>query len=124
MSVKRKFTIDEVINLTENCYYVTADDVADLYDLREIGFKNARWTGGCWIAEKDENDVNGDKHGGMLVCLSVRVGIMLDEYCKKEKWKPMYLGRFGRSNDDWKGKDNMVTLSFMEDNYKRGKMND
>ena len=105
MSVKRKFTIDEVINLTENCYYVTVDDVRDLCDLREIGFKNVRWTGGCWIAEKDENDVNGDKHGGMLVCLSVRVGIMLDEYCKKEKWKPMYLGRFGRSNEDWKGKD-------------------
>ena len=67
MSVKRKFTIDEVINLTENCYYVTVDDVRDLCDLREIGFKNVRWTGGCWIAEKDENDVNGDKHGGMLV---------------------------------------------------------
>ena len=124
MSVKRKFTIDEVINLTENCYYVTVDDVRDLCVLREIGFKNVRWTGGCWIAEKDENDVNGDKHGGMLVCLSVRVGIMLDEYCKKEKWKPMHLGRFGRSNEDWKGKDNMVTLSFMEDNYKRSKMND
>ena len=122
--MKRRFAIDEVIDLTENCYYVTADDVRDLCDLREIGFKNVRWTGGCWIAEKDENDVNGDKHGGMLVCLSVRVGIMLDEYCKKEKWKPMYLGRFGRSNEDWKGKDNMVTLSFMEDNYKRGKMND
>ena len=122
--MKRRFSIDEVINLTENCYYVTVDDVADLCDLREIGFKNVRWTGGFWIAEKDENDVNGDKHGGVLVCLSVRVGIMLDEYCKKEKWKPMYLGRFGRSNEDWKGKDNMVTLSFMEDNYKRGKMND
>ena len=105
MNVKRKFTIDEVISLTENCYYVTADDVRGLCVLREIGFKNVRWTGGCWIAEKDENDVNGDKHGGMLVCLSVRVGIMLDEYCKKEKWKPMYLGRFGRSNEDWKGKD-------------------
>ena len=114
MSVKRKFTIDEVINLTENCYYVTVDDVRDLCVLREIGFKNVRWTGGCWIAEKDENDVNGDKHGGMLVCLSVRVGIMLDEYSKKEKWKPMHLGRFGRSNEDWKGKDNMVTLSFKE----------
>ena len=98
MSVKRKFTIDEVINLTENCYsvgfanwlraqledYVTADDVRDLCDLREIGFKNVRWTGGCWIAEKDENDVNGDKHGGMLVCLSTRVGRMLYEVCKKE----------------------------------------
>ena len=103
--MKRRFSIDEVINLTENCYYVTVDDVADLCDLREIGFKNVRWTGGFWIAEKDENDVNGDKHGGVLVCLSVRVGIMLDEYCKKEKWKPMYLGRFGRSNEDWKGKD-------------------
>ena len=121
MSVKRKFTIDEVINLTENCYYVTVDDVRDLCDLREIGFKNVRWTGGCWIAEKDENDVNGDKHRGMLICLSVRVGIMLDEYCKKEKWKPMYLGRLGISNMDWRGKDNMVTLSFKEDNYKRCK---
>ena len=76
--------IDEVINLTENCYYVTVDDVRDLCDLREIGFKNVRWTGGCWIAEKDENDVNGDKHGGMLVCLSTRVGRMLYEVCKKE----------------------------------------
>ena len=143
--MKRRFSIDEVISLTENCYsvgsanwlraqledYVTVDDVVDLCDLREIGFKNVRWVkdifeefGGCWIAEKIEHEVDGDKHGGMLVCLSVRVGIMLDEYCKKEKWKPMCLGRFGRSNDDWKGKDNMVTLSFMEDNYKRGKMND
>ena len=84
MSVKRKFSIDEVINLTENCYYVTADDVDDLCDLREMGFENVRWTDGCWIAEKDENDVNGDKHGGMLVCLSTRVGRMLYEVCKKE----------------------------------------
>ena len=97
MSVKREFTMDEVINLTENCYYVTVDDVRDLCDLREIGFKNVRWTGGCWIAEKDENDVNGDKHGGMFafgkpfersskmfVCLSTRVGRMLYEVCKKE----------------------------------------
>ena len=100
MSVKRKFTIDEVISLAENCYYVTVDDVADLCDLREIGFKNVRWVGGWWITEKNDNNVNEDKHGGMLVCLSVRVGIMLDEYCKKEKWKPMYLGRFERSNKD------------------------
>ena len=105
MNAKCKFTIDEVINLAENCYsvgsanwlraqfedYVTADDVADLCVLRDIGFENVRWVkdifeefGGCWIAEKDENDVDGDKHGGMLVCLSVRVGRMLDEYCKKE----------------------------------------
>lgn len=89
MNVKCKFTIDEVINLTENCYYVTADDVVDLCDLREIGFENVRWVkdifeefGGCWIAEKIEHEVDGDKHGGMLVCLSVRVGRMLDEYCK------------------------------------------
>lgn len=102
MNVKRKFAIDEVINLTENCYYVTVDDVADLCDLREIGFKNVRWVkdifeefGGCWVAEKIEHEVDeslcdslctkckdGDKHGGMLVCLSVRVGKMLDEYCK------------------------------------------
>lgn len=87
--MKRKFTMDEVINLTENCYFVTADDVADLCDLREIGFENVRWVkdlftefGGCWIAEKIEHEVDGDKHGGMLVCLSVRVGRMLDEYCK------------------------------------------
>lgn len=92
--MKRKFTMDEVINLTENCYYVTVDDVADLCDLREIGFENVRWVkdlftefGGCWIAEKDdvemyEADCNDCKHGGMLVCLSVRVGRMLDEYCK------------------------------------------
>ena len=105
MSVKRKFTIDEVINLAENCYsvgsanwlraqfedYVTADDVADLCVLRDIGFENVRWVkdifeefGGCWIAEKCENEKDGNKHGGMLVCLSVRVGRMLDEYCKKE----------------------------------------
>lgn len=87
--VKRRFNIDEVLSLTENCYYVTADDVVDLCDLREIGFKNVRWVkdifeefGGCWVAEKDENDRDGNKHGGMLVCLSVRVGRMLDEYCK------------------------------------------
>ena len=89
--MKRKFIIDEVIDLTENCYYVIADDVVDLYDLRYIGFKNVRWVkdifeefGGCWVAEKIEHEVDGDKHGGMLVCLSVRVGRMLDEYCKKE----------------------------------------
>ena len=105
MSVKCKFTIDEVINLAENCYsvgsanwlraqfedYVTVDDVADLCVLRDIGFENVRWVkdifeelGGCWIAEKCENEKDGNKHGGMLVCLSVRVGRMLDEYCKKE----------------------------------------
>ena len=89
MSVKRKFIIDEVINLTENCYYVTVDDVVDLCDLREIGFEKVRWVkdifeefGGCWVAEKCENERDGNKHGGMLVCLSVRVGRMLDEYCK------------------------------------------
>ena len=89
--VKRRFNIDEVINLTENCYYVTVDDVVDLCDLREIGFENVRWVkdifeefGGCWIAEKCENERDGNKHGGMLVCLSVRVGRMLDEVCEKE----------------------------------------
>ena len=94
--VKRKFSMDEVINMSENVYYVTADDVADLCDLREIGFENVRWVkdlftefGGCWIAEKDdvemyEVDCDDSKHGGMLVCLSVRVGRMLDEYCKNE----------------------------------------
>ena len=86
-AMKRKFTIDEVIDLTENCYYVTADDeslcdslgvtrqdVVDLCDLREIGFENVRWVkdifeefGGCWVAEKIEHEVDGDKHGGMLV---------------------------------------------------------
>ena len=94
MNVKRKFTIDEVINLTENCYYVTADDVVDLCDLREIGFENVRGVkdifeefGGCWIAEKCENERDGNKHGGMVVCLSVRVGRMLDEVCEKESKK-------------------------------------
>ena len=87
--MKRRFSIDVVISLTENCYYVTADDVDDLCDLREIGFEKVRWVkdifeefGGCWVAEKIEHEVDGDKHGGMLVCLSVRVGRMLDEYCK------------------------------------------
>lgn len=84
MNVKCKFTIDEVINLTENCYYVTVDDVVDLCDLREIGFENVRWVGGCWIAEKDDNNVNGDKHGGMLVCLSERIKRMLDDFCERE----------------------------------------
>ena len=105
MNAKCKFTIDEVINLAENCYsvgsanwlraqfedYVTVDDVADLCVLRDIGFENVRWVkdifeefGGCWIAEKCENEKDGNKHGGMLICLSVRVGRMLDEYCKKE----------------------------------------
>lgn len=105
MNAKCKFTIDEVINLVENCYsvgsanwlraqfedYVTVDDVVDLCNLRDLGFENVRWVkdifeefGGCWIAEKIEHEVDGDKHGGMLVCLSVRVGRMLDEYCKRE----------------------------------------
>lgn len=108
--MKCKFTIDEVINLTENCYYVTADDVVDLCDLRDIGFENVRWVkdifeefGGCWIAEKIEHEVDeslcdslctkckdGDKHGGMLVCLSVRVGRMLDEVCEKESKNENY----------------------------------
>ena len=82
--MKRKFSMDEVINLTENCYYVTADDVVDLCDLREIGFEKVRWVGGCWIAEKDDNNVNGDKHGGMLVCLSERIKRMLNDFCEKE----------------------------------------
>ena len=92
--MKRRFSIDEVINMTDNVYYVTADDVVDLCDLREIGFENVRWVkdlftefGGCWIAEKNdvemyEADCDDSKHGGMVVCLSVRVGRMLDEYCK------------------------------------------
>ena len=87
MSVKRKFTIDEVISLAENCYsvgsanwlraqledYVTVDDVVDLYDLREIGFEKVRWVkdifvvfGGCWVAEKIEHEVDGNKHGGYV----------------------------------------------------------
>lgn len=82
--MKRKFTMDEVINLTENCYYVTVDDVVDLCDLREIGFENVRWVGGCWIAEKDDNNVNGNKHGGMLVCLSERIKRMLNDFCERE----------------------------------------
>ena len=111
MSVKRKFTIDEVISLAENCYsvgsanwlraqledYVTVDDVVDLYDLREIGFEKVRWVkdifeefGGCWVAEKIEHEVDGNKHGGMLVCLSVRVGRMLYEVCKKENKNENY----------------------------------
>ena len=111
MSINRKFTIDEVISLAENCYsvgsanwlraqledYVTADDVADLCDLREIGFENVRWVkdifeefGGCWVAEKIEHEVDGNKHGGMLVCLSVRVGRMLDEVCEKESKNENY----------------------------------
>lgn len=91
MSVKRKFTMDEVINLTENCYYVTVDDVADLCDLREIGFESVRWVkdifeefGGCWIAEKCENERDGNKHGGILVCLSVRIKRMLNDFCERE----------------------------------------
>ena len=84
MNVKRKFTMDEVINLTENCYYVTVDDVVDLCDLREIGFESVRWVGGCWIAEKCESEVNGDKHGGMLVCLSERIKRMLNDFCERE----------------------------------------
>ena len=102
--MKRRFSIDEVINMTDNVYYVTVDDVIDLCDLRDIGFENVRWVkdifeefGGCWIAEKCENErdeslcdslctkcKDGNKHGGMVVCLSVKVGRMLDEYCKKE----------------------------------------
>ena len=107
--MKRKFTIDEVINLCDNVYYITADDdlrsnslgvtpqdVVDLCELGDIGFENVRWVkdifeefGGCWVAEKDdvemyEADCDDSKHGGMVVCLSVRVGRMLDEYCDRE----------------------------------------
>lgn len=120
--MKRKFTIDEVINLCDNVYYITADDdlrsnslgvtpqdVVDLCELGDIGFENVRWVkdifeefGGCWVAEKGdvemyEADCDDSKHGGMfacgkpfersskmLVCLSVRVGRMLDEYCEKK----------------------------------------
>lgn len=89
--MKRKFTMDEVINLTENCYYVTVDDVVDLCDLREIGFENVRWVkdifeefGGCWIAEKCENERDGNKHGGMLVCLNERIKRMLNDFCERE----------------------------------------
>lgn len=84
MSVKRKFSMNEVISLTENCYYVTVDDVVDLCDLREIGFESVRWVGGCWIAEKCESEVNGDKHGGMLVCLNERIKRMLNDFCERE----------------------------------------
>ena len=77
--MKIRFSMDEVIHLTENCYYVTADDVVDLCDLREIGFENVRWVGGCWIAEKDDNNVNG-----MLVCLSERIKRMLNDFCERE----------------------------------------
>ena len=99
--MKRRFCMDEVINLTENCYYVTTDDVVDLCDLRDIGFENVRWVkdifselGGCWIAEKDEdgksdeddgNGEDGDKHGGMMVCLSTRIWKMLNEVCEDGK---------------------------------------
>ena len=123
--MKRKFTMDEVINLTENCYFVTADDVVDLCDLREIGFENVRWVkdlfeefGGCWIAEKIEHEVDGDKHGGMLVCLSVRVGRMLDEYCKnngevrdRERVEDL-MYELNAALDSWngKGKVNRVIL--------------
>lgn len=77
--MKRRFSIDEVINMTDNVYYVTADDVVDLCDLKEIGFENVRWVGGCWIAEKDDNNVNG-----MLVCLSERIKRMLNDFCERE----------------------------------------
>lgn len=73
---KRRFTIDEVINLTEGCYYVTVDDVKDLWDLKEIGFESVRWVGGCWIAEKYGSE--------MMVCLSDRVKKMLNDFCERE----------------------------------------
>lgn len=79
VKMKRRFSIDEVINMTDNVYYVTADDVVDLCDLKEIGFENVRWVGGCWIAEKDDNNVNG-----MLVCLSERIKRMLNDFCERE----------------------------------------
>lgn len=76
MSVKRRFKIDEVINLTEGCYYVTVDDVKDLWDLKEIGFESVKWVGGCWIAEKYGSE--------MMVCLSDRVKRMLNDFCERE----------------------------------------
>ena len=111
--MKRKFSVDEVINLMDNCYYVTADDVIDLCDLRDIGFENVRWVkdifeefGGCWIAEKDESDVDGDKHGGMLVCLSVRVGRMLTEYASSS------LEEYCENNVEVQDRDRVEELMF------------
>ena len=74
--MKRKFTMYEVINLTEGCYYVTVDDVKDLWDLKEIGFESVKWVGGCWIAEKYGSE--------MMVCLSDRVKKMLNDFCERE----------------------------------------
>lgn len=68
--------MDEVINLTEGCYYVTVDDVKDLWDLKEIGFESVKWVGGCWIAEKYGSE--------MMVCLSDRVKRMLSDFCERE----------------------------------------
>ena len=68
--------MDEVINLTEGCYYVTVDDVKDLWDLKEIGFESVRWVSGCWIAEKYGSE--------MMVCLSDRVKRMLSDFCERE----------------------------------------
>lgn len=75
--VKRKFSMDEVINMSENVYYVTADDVVDLCDLREIGFENVRWVGTCWIAEKCEGDE-------IVVCLGGKIRKMLNDFCERE----------------------------------------
>lgn len=74
--MKCRFKIDEVINLTEGCYYVTVDDVKDLWDLKEIGFESVKWVGGCWIAEKYGSE--------MMVCLSDRVKRMLNDFCERE----------------------------------------
>lgn len=140
--MKRRFSIDEVINMTDNVYYVTVDDVVDLCDLRDVGFENIRWVkdlftefGGCWIAEKCENEVDeslcdslctkckdGDKHGGMLVCLSVRVGRMLDEYCKnnvevrdRDKVEEL-MYELNAALDSWNGKGRVNRIILLLEN--------
>lgn len=89
MNKKKEFNIKTVIELVGDCRDCTLDDYKDLFGLKDCGFNNVRFVrdvfedvGGCWIAEKDEYDVERDIHGGMLVKMSDRVGKMLSGVCE------------------------------------------
>ena len=89
MNKKREFRIREVIDLVGNRKDCTLDDYLDLLELQRCEFVIIRFVrdvfediGGCWIAEKDEYDVERDIHGGMFVKLSYRIENVLNGVCE------------------------------------------
>lgn len=98
MSVKRKFTMDEVLDFcTQNKKskdfpkgkypfksYIITGDIVNLCDIRYIGYKNVRWVadiytdfGGVWVAEKQ--NVGEDEP---FIVLNRRVCRLLNEICE------------------------------------------